>query len=209
MATASGSGSDAKNESTPGEPGTPSVVQVVVEPGRALGTLHVKIAGYGGVTGFDRVELRLGVGAVPADCSSGTLLSAQMSSFDTIEQVTDVWPDTTYGVLACAYAAGKVIATGNGTGHAKDNQTVFVTSDTYDGFFMLQVYDRGPFANGAAGANFRCQHLADLAGKGGKWVAIASERDEANLPRTYGALYNNKATPEKIADSRADFWSAA
>ena len=98
----------------------------------------------------------------PSCALTGTVKSWTASEFDNVLTHTDqTGVQQDYSYRACAYGpTGDLLQTVNGL-HPQD--TVFVTSTTYDGNL-----------GGLDGADSKCQERAQAGGHGGNWIAMLS-----------------------------------
>ncbi len=182
---------------------------LIVEGGKAIGTLHVKLADLGSLTGMDKIELRIAEGVIPAEsCTSGAVALTVTSNFTNVELTLDTWMDKVYGFRACVYKGAELLGSGGNSGSSQDHHTIFVTSDSYTGDLVSPFYGSASFSTGQEGADSRCQYLANGAGKNGTWTALLSPTGmKPSDLGMYGKIYNNKPNPELVANNHTEFWS--
>jgi hypothetical protein len=165
----------------------------------------------GGTTAAYQLSYQTG-GTAPADCNTGTVISATTLGLNpTTVTVSSLSPSTQYSFLLCALnsdlsasSAGRtltVTTTASGTTLSPGTlQFLFTTAGSYQGNFGGIYY-----------ADFICQNEADTAGLTGVWKAIISDDSTSASSRLSfsSSIYNtrpaNSGGSQLVSDG-SGFW---
>lgn len=195
----------APSDTTP----APSPYAFTVSTGLGYGAVQLVLA-YPKIIGdYARIDFRYNLGrTAPADCTEGTLALSVTDFSVTSFTIQGLYAGTDHAFIACIYDASDnlTVASSSTIARSGDVRRIFTTSATYNGNLAATVNGIS-FADGIAGADYRCQTLADAASLGGTWEAVLSahpRRDAINRLTSLGAIYNIKG--EQVARNNLFFW---
>lgn len=165
-----------------------------------LATIDVRAMGYSQPSCTEGTSLALS----PADL--GTTTSVAFDAYGTPNAPM-------YFRLCVTDKAGNVESSKTASANAGTAHRLFVTSDRYTGDMKQDAYNinGGPYATGLAGADARCQHLAEAAGHPNRWVALVSDGSHNASSRVTisGPVYDNNwlMGEAEIAADATGLWS--
>jgi hypothetical protein len=149
--------------------------------------------------------------AAPADCHSGAQLAVTFDGFNDYSGLIDLLPSSQpYYLRLCIWdEAGNLNDATVISGMTNNQHRIFVSSGLFSASLQqdyLNINNGAAFVSGLAGADARCQHLANEAQLGGSFKAVLSDDGISAKARLtdYGPVVNmNPAGSERVSDSIA------